>query len=112
VNDLEQSMRFYQNLGFVLEERYERDGRLSGARLTSGQATVNLTQDDWAKGRDRVKGAGVRLFIVVEQDVDALAAGLKASGVSLESGPDDMPWGRAFNLTDPDGYKITVARLA
>lgn len=29
---------------------------------------------------------------------------------TLESGPEDMPWGRAFMLTDPDGFKITVAR--
>jgi catechol 2,3-dioxygenase-like lactoylglutathione lyase family enzyme len=111
VNDLDKSMRFYQSLGFVVEERYERDGKLGGARLAAGQARVNLTQDDWAKGRDRDKGAGMRLFIPIEQDVDAYAAGLKDAGVPLEGGPEDMPWGRAIMLTDPDGFKITIARL-
>ena len=110
VDDLARSMRFYEQLGFSVEERYEREGKLNGVRMVAGQARVNLTQDDWAKGRDRVKGAGVRLFIPTDQDVDAVAAAAKAAGLTLESGPDDMPWGRAFALTDPDGFKLTVAR--
>lgn len=111
VADVETSMHFYQGLGFVLEERYEREGKLGGARLAAGEARVNLTQDDWAKGKNREKGAGIRLFIPVDQDIDALAGDLKASGVTLEADPQDMPWGRSFMLTDPDGFKITIARL-
>lgn len=111
VNDLEKSLRFYQGLGFVIEERYERDGKLSGVRLLGGDARLNLTQDDFAKGRDRVKGTGVRLFLAADQDIDELAGMVKAAGLALESGPEDMPWGRAFMLTDPDGFKITVARV-
>jgi catechol 2,3-dioxygenase-like lactoylglutathione lyase family enzyme len=111
VNDLQQSIGFYEKLGFTIEERYERDGKLNGGRFAAGQARINLTQDDWAKGRDRAKGTGMRLFIPVEQDVDELAAAVKAAGLSLESGPDDMPWGRTFSLTDPDGFKITIARV-
>ena len=111
VSDLQQSIRFYEKLGFSIEERYERDGKLNGGRLAAGQARINLTQDDWAQGRDRVKGTGMRLFIPVEQDVDELAAAVKSAGLSLERGPEDMPWGRAFTLTDPDGFKLTVARV-
>jgi len=112
VNDLDKSLRFYQGLGFTIEERYERDGKLNGARLACGQARVNLTQDDWAKGRDRVKGTGMRLFMPIEQDVDAFAASVKAAGIALESGPEDASWGRSVALADPDGFKITVARLS
>lgn len=111
VNDLDEALRFYHGLGFTIEERYERDGKLNGARMVAGQARVNLTQDDWAKGRDRVKGTGIRLFIPVEGDVDAIAASIKAAGIALESGPEDKPWGRAIALTDPDGFKITVGRV-
>jgi catechol 2,3-dioxygenase-like lactoylglutathione lyase family enzyme len=111
VNDLAKSLHFYEGLGFSIEERYEREGKLNGARMVAGQARVNLTQDDWGKGRDRVKGTGMRLFIPVEQEIDALAATVKAAGLALESGPDDNPWGRSFTLTDPDGFRITVARV-
>jgi predicted enzyme related to lactoylglutathione lyase len=50
----------------------------------------------------------MRLFIPVEQEIDVLAAAVKAAGLALDSGPEDMPWGRAFMLTDPDGFKITI----
>ena len=111
VNDLDQSLGFYERLGFGIEERYERDGKLSGVRLAAGEARINLTQDDWAKGRERAKGVGVRLFMPTLQDIDELAAKVKAAGVALDSGPEDMPWGRSFACTDPDGFKLTMARV-
>jgi uncharacterized glyoxalase superfamily protein PhnB len=111
VNDLEQSLRFYERLGFGIEERYERDGKLSGARLAAGEARINLNQDDWAKGRDRAKGVGMRIFIPTAQDIDQLAAKIKEAGVALDGEPEDMPWGHSFALTDPDGFKLTIARL-
>ena len=76
-----------------------------------GIARIGLTQDDWKKGRDRVKGQGTRLFIGTNQDLDALAARAKAAGIALDSEPHDTPWGtRSFDLTDPTGFKITVEK--
>ncbi len=67
-------------------------------------------QDDWAKGRDRVKGEGFRLHMATATDVDQIAAGIEQRGGTLESPPADMPWGgRAFSLADPDGFKITIS---
>ena len=39
-----------------------------------------IGQDDWKKGRDRVKGEGFRLYCQTTQDVDRLAEGIKARG--------------------------------
>ena len=39
----------------------------------------------------------------VDQDVDAL----RANGVEVTD-PQDMPWGRASSLTDPDGNAISL----
>ena len=110
VDDLDQSLEFYQRLGFRIEQRYEREGRLVGMMVRAGEARLNLSQDDWAKGRDRAKGIGVRLFIVTDQNVDQLAAQATEAGLHLERETTDMPWGRSFDLTDPDGFKVTVAR--
>ena len=111
VNDLSASIRFYEKLGFEMEEQYERDGRFTGGRLRAGEARINLSQDDWAKGRNRVKGVGMRIFLPVEQDIDELAMMVKTAGLKIDRGPEDVHWGRAFMLTDPDGFPITVARV-
>ena len=112
VNDLERSIAFYtEGLGFVIAERWEEDGRLGGVGLKAGSAELVLTRDDFKKGRDRVKGVGLRLWFYTTQDLDGLAARAKANGIVLDQEPSDMPWGaRVFMLTDPDGFKISFSK--
>ncbi len=111
VKDLTQSARLYtEGLGFALQEEYKREGKVVGAMLESGDACLMLTQDDFAKGRDRVKGAGTRLYVETEQDLQALARQAKAAGMSVEGDPAPLGWGpMGFSLTDPDGFKVTVS---
>lgn len=110
VSDIERSVRFYtQTLGFVVDERYEDKGTLQGVMLKAGICRFGLSQDDWAKGRDRVKGVGVRVWCITLQDVDALAARVKAAGFTLAEEPTDQPWGgRSFGVDDPDGFHLTL----
>lgn len=110
VNDLEKSLSWYRDvLGFAVDERWERDGKLMGVSLKAGTVTFMIGQDDWKKGRDRRKGEGFRIYCSTTQDVDALAKGIQARGGKLDSEPQDQPWGsRDFSLTDPDGFKITI----
>ena len=110
VNDLEKSIRFYEGLGFAIDERWESEGKLQGVMLRAGSALLGLNQDDWAKGKDRVKGVGMRVWISTGQDIDQVAARAKASGITLDSEPEDTEWGgRAFTLTDLDGFKLTIS---
>jgi uncharacterized glyoxalase superfamily protein PhnB len=112
VNDLARSLAFYtEGLGFIIEERWEEEGKLAGVGLKAGAAELVLTQDDFKKGRDRVKGVGLRLWFYSTQDLDGLAARAKSSGIMLDQEPADMPWGaRVFMLTDPDGFKISFTK--
>ena len=69
-----------------------------------------LSQDDWKKGRDRVKGEGFRIYCSTSQNLDRLAEQIKARGGTLLQEPKDDPWGsRNFSFEDPDGFKITIA---
>jgi catechol 2,3-dioxygenase-like lactoylglutathione lyase family enzyme len=109
VNDLQKSTRFYEALGFVIEDRWEVEGALVGLMMRAGQARLGIDQDDWKKGRDRVKGIGMRTMIATDQDIDQLAAHAKAAGITLDEEPRDTEWGgRAFAVTDPDGFKLTI----
>jgi uncharacterized glyoxalase superfamily protein PhnB len=110
VNDLQQSIRFFEGLGFAIEDRWEDQGQLLGVTLRGGDASINLTQDDWKKGRDRQKGVGMRLFISTKQNIDQLATRAKAAGVKLDAEPHDTEWkSRAFEVTEPSGFKITIS---
>lgn len=110
VNDIEKSLAWYRDVvGFFVKERWEQDGKLLGVELQAGSASLYLGQDDWKKGRDRVKGEGFRIYCTTAHDVDALAAAIKARGGTLEHEPTDRSWGgRDFGLVDPDGFKITI----
>jgi len=110
VNDLQKSLFFYRDvLGLVVKDRWEHEGKLMGVEMGAGGVTFMLGQDDWKKGRDRVKGEGFRLFCATTQDVDRLAAQIKARGGTLAQEPKDESWGaRTFSVEDPDGYKLTI----
>lgn len=112
VDDLEASRAFYRDvLRFVEGERWEEDGRVLGVELVAGTVRFWISQDDWRKGRDRVKGQGFRIYCDTTQDVDTIAARIDARGGRLAEGPRDDPWGgRELTVVDPDGFLITIAR--
>ena len=112
VNDLQKSLAWYRDVvGFGLEELWKDDaGKVMGASLRAGNVSLMIGQDDWKKGRDRKKGEGFRIFCMTKGNVDALAKKIEAKGGRLDQGPTDQPWGvRDFSLTDPDGFKLTIA---
>jgi uncharacterized glyoxalase superfamily protein PhnB len=52
----------------------------------------------------------MRMFVGTTQDIDQLAARAKAAGINLDAEPHDVPWGgRAFEVTEPSGFKLTIA---
>ena len=108
VNDLSKSLTFFERLGFGVEERWEEQGKLTGVMLKAGDARIGLMQDDWQKGRNRLKGIGVRVLIGTSQNIDEIAARAEEAGIALDSKPHDTEWGsRAFDLTEPSGFKLT-----
>jgi uncharacterized glyoxalase superfamily protein PhnB len=111
-NDLQRSIAFYRDvLGFVIGEEWRDNGTLQGCEMRAGAVIFYLTQDDFAKGRDRKKGIGSRLTCTTAQDLDRFAAEVKARGGALDQEPMDMPWGeRQFQITDPDGFKLTFVQ--
>jgi uncharacterized glyoxalase superfamily protein PhnB len=112
VNDLQKSLAWYRDVvGFALEETWKDDaGKVMGVSLRAGNVSLMIGQDDWKKGRDRKKGEGFRIFCMTKGNVDALAKKIEAKGGRLDQGPTDQSWGvRDISLTDPDGFKLTIA---
>lgn len=107
-NDAAASIAWYCDvLGFKLSERWEVEGVFRGGSVTSGAAQINIGQDDWKMGRDRVKGQGTRLYITTDLNIDKYAADVKARGGNLDHEPMDGWGSRTFSISDPDGFKLT-----
>jgi len=111
VKDLNASKNWYCDiLGFVVDKNHERGGKLLAVSLRAGEVRVLLTQDDGAKGLDRVKGEGFSMMITTGDDLDALVQRIKDAGVTLDTELMDTPWGtRAFRVRDPDGFRYTIS---
>ena len=111
VKDLQKSLAWYTEvIGFTVDRKIERDGKLRGVALRAGSVRVSINQDDGAKGWTRVKGEGFSFVITTEQNIDDIAAGIKSRGGVLDTEPADMPWGsRVFRFRDPDGYRMSVS---
>jgi lactoylglutathione lyase len=112
VSELARSEAWYRDvLGFVVKDRWGEGAHGGGVELVAGTASLSLIQDDFAKGRDRKKGEGVRFWLRTVQDVDTLADRIRGRGGILDQEPRDMPWGdRLFSVSDPDGYKLNIVR--
>jgi uncharacterized glyoxalase superfamily protein PhnB len=109
VNDLQKSIAFYvDGLGFTVYERWETEGVLQGVMLRAGNCRIGLSQDDFAKGRDRAKGIGMSVWLTTIQDLERVVERIKQNGIPLEQELAEMPWGgRAFAVIDPDGFRLT-----
>lgn len=113
VNDLAKSLAFYTGaLGFFVGEEWKDGEVLRGAMLKAGACQLAISQDDWKLGAERKKGVGFRVWCYTSQDIDAIAARLKAAGHSLTEEPQDHPaYGvRSLSVDDPDGFHLTIAR--
>src|SRR6266850_186691 len=102
VKDLQKSLAWYRDvLGFTVDQKHEREGKLRAVSLKAGDVRVLIGQDDGAKGWDRVKGEGFSLQITTDQNVDEIAKRIKELGGTLDLEPTDMPWGaRVFRVRD------------
>ena len=110
VNVIETSLAWYRDvLGFTVAQTHERDGKMFAVSLRAGPVAILLTQDNGARGSDRVKGAGMSLRLTTSQNIDELATRVRERGGILETEPGDMRGVRVFRLVDPDGFKLVIS---
>ena len=105
VRDLAASRAFYTDvLGFTIDERFDTPEAVvfdtNSIPFGLSQARVNLDETSQP-------GSGVTLWIDCD-NVDELHARMAGTGASIVREPFDSPFGRAFIIADPDGYRITV----
>ena len=110
VNDIAKSLAWYKDVvGFMVDEKHERDGKLMAVSLKAGNVSILISQDDGKQGTNRAKGGGFSLMLTTVENIDEVAQRIKSRGGTLATEPTDMPWGaRVFRLQDPDGFKFVI----
>lgn len=113
VEDLAATRQFYGDV-FGVPVVFEDD---VSAVFGFGNVQVNLLQASEAPelvdpATPGGPGAGPRSLLTVDvDDVDAVCARLRGSGVELLNGPVDRPWGvRTAAFRDPAGHAWEIAR--
>lgn len=115
VRSVTASLAFYTGvLGFQEWFRWGKEGdEPAAAGLIRGG--VRLVLDLAGPGGvPQGAGAGVQVYISVGgMDLDAYFREVSGRGARVIAAPKEMPWGdRTFTVADPDGYRITFARVA
>jgi lactoylglutathione lyase len=109
VGDLEASVAFYRDV-VGLPHRFTDAGYAEFETGATRLALYERRRAEWLTGRPVAPGPAGEIVLVVE-DVDAVAAGLRDRGVPLLSGPTDRSWGhRTLHVADPDGFVVEFAQ--
>ncbi|SFC25006.1 Predicted lactoylglutathione lyase [Flexibacter flexilis DSM 6793] len=104
VIDLEVSKNFYtQQLGFEIDNA---NPQACVFKYNQGQASFAIrTPLEPLEGKEL--GVGVALWFAIEEKVEALKEKYLAGGITTAGPIIETPFGRAFHVKDPDGYKLT-----
>jgi len=113
VKDLQRELRFYEGVGFEVEQIP------GGARVTFGEAAFTLEAYDEMRIRDAplldwdmkpgLLGHGVQLYLFVD-DVDEIQRSIPRQ-IAQPWPVQDKRWGlRELTLRTPSGYLVTFAQ--
>jgi predicted enzyme related to lactoylglutathione lyase len=105
VADLDRSMAFYaEQLGFTIDFRYED----FYAGMVKDNFTIHFkcSEPDPAERENRKKNEDLDLVFAVS-GIGELYDAMKGGPVIIVQPLREMPYGREFYISDPDGYIIS-----
>jgi lactoylglutathione lyase len=104
VTDLEATKEFYtKKLGFEIGQT---NPQACVFKYNKGEASFAVrTPLEELEGREL--GVGVAVWFAVDENVDVLKEQFINNGVATAGPIIETPFGRAFHVKDPNGYKLT-----
>jgi predicted lactoylglutathione lyase len=108
VKNLEASKDFYtEKLGFKIGNS---NPQACVFNYNQGEASFAI-RTPLEPLEEKEVGVGVALWFAVNESVDELKVKFIGNGVSTAGPIIDTPFGRAFHVTDLDGYKLTFLNV-
>lgn len=109
VRDLEVSKEFYTNkLGFELSEMRNPDAVIF--KFNKGEASFAIRKP-LESLENKELGNGVSIWFSIDEKIEDLYETLRAKEVTILGTIMNTPFGKAFHVKDPDGYKLTFLEL-
>ena len=109
VSDLAVSVAFYSDVA-GLDHCFTDAGYAEFGTGATRFAIYERRRAEWLTGHPVRPGPAGEIVLIVE-DVNAVAAGLRARGIPLLAEPADRPWGhRTVHVADPDGFVVEFAQ--
>lgn len=104
VRDMEESLRFYQNvIGLAIDRRFTA-GPTEIAFLGKGETKVELIMDGSEKWKGQKEGISIGFEV---SSLDETIAMVKENGLEIQSGPfQPNPHVRFFYILDPNGVSV------
>jgi uncharacterized glyoxalase superfamily protein PhnB len=104
VKDLQKSINWYKELGFVVELEGVRDEQgLQWVSMNRNRRSVWLLREDISR-HDAGDRCGLTFYLQVE-DVDKVYRHLTSKGIKIQDEPGNRWYGlREFVVYDPDGF--------
>ncbi len=104
VRDLEASKEFYtKKLGFEIGDT---NPQACVFKYDQGEASFAI-RTPLEPLEEKDLGIGVALWFAVNENVDELKTTFVSNGIVTAGPIIETPFGRAFHVKDPDGYKLT-----
>ena len=107
VNDLEESLKFYQEIiGLPVNRRFKGEKDMEIVFLGDGETKLELISSK----TDKKVNIGPDISIGFEvESVDRMISNLKTKGIDIHSGPfQPNPNIKFFYLLDPNGLKVQL----
>jgi len=105
VRDLEISKEFYTHkLGFEISEMKNPDAAIF--KFNKGDASFAIRKP-LEELDNKELGNGVSIWFAIDEKIEDLQAQFVKNGVAILGPVMETPFGKAFHVKDPDGYKLT-----
>ncbi len=104
---IDSALAFYRALGLDFVEEQHGTGPIHYACEMNGMV-IEIYPGDKGDAPERKQGGATMLGFRVE-DLDAVLASMKHSGIEPLSAPKESTWGRRAMVVDPDGRAVELS---
>ena len=106
VQNIEKSIRFFEEIGFNISERWQPQNKIQWCRVEFHDAALMLQQIDDSEAKQQIgEDYGIQLYFITD-DVDAVYHQIRARGIDVSPPKVEFYGMKQVFVLDPDGRTL------